>query len=132
MAHAGGQHKRAPGIVGRAHRFVTERGYHVAALDAHLHTAELTSPEATAELVGELSTASGELAALWRRHEVWVKRGDETAFRHPLIGHATLANEVLHDAGDGQRMLIYQAPPGTAEHDALILLAMAAHNIGAS
>jgi hypothetical protein len=24
MAHSGGQHKRAPGILGRAHRFVTD------------------------------------------------------------------------------------------------------------
>ncbi|MBF6338745.1 alpha/beta hydrolase [Nocardia abscessus] len=37
MAHGGGQHKRAPGIVGRAHRFVTGYGFHVAALDAPGH-----------------------------------------------------------------------------------------------
>ncbi|MGO4614782.1 alpha/beta hydrolase [Nocardia sp. 2YAB30] len=37
MAHGGGQHKRAPGIVGRAHRFVTGCGFHVAALDAPGH-----------------------------------------------------------------------------------------------
>ncbi|MPY33801.1 helix-turn-helix transcriptional regulator [Streptomyces adustus] len=91
---------------------------------AHLHTAELTAPERTAALVDELSSASGEFAALWRRHEVWVKRAGETAFRHPSLGPITLTNEVLTPAGDGQRILIYQAPPGTAEHDALVLLAM--------
>ncbi|MFE2531651.1 helix-turn-helix domain-containing protein [Streptomyces sp. NPDC059371] len=91
---------------------------------AHLHTAELTAPERTAALVAELGSASGEFAALWRRHEVWVKRAGETAFRHPVIGPVTLANEVLSPAGDGRRVLIYQAPPGTAEHDALVLLAM--------
>lgn len=37
MAHGGGQHKRAPGILGRAHRFVTGCGLHVAALDAPGH-----------------------------------------------------------------------------------------------
>ncbi|WP_433755465.1 alpha/beta hydrolase [Nocardia sp. CA-135398] len=37
MAHGGGQHKRAPGILGRAHRFVTGCGFHVAALDAPGH-----------------------------------------------------------------------------------------------
>ncbi|WP_433685842.1 alpha/beta hydrolase family protein [Nocardia sp. CA-119907] len=37
MAHGGGQHKRAPGIVGRAHRFVTGCGFHVAAIDAPGH-----------------------------------------------------------------------------------------------
>lgn len=37
MAHSGGQHKKAPGIVGRAHRFVTDCGFHVAAIDAPGH-----------------------------------------------------------------------------------------------
>ncbi|WP_433521149.1 alpha/beta hydrolase [Nocardia pseudovaccinii] len=37
MAHGGGQHKRAPGVLGRAHRFVTACGFHVAALDAPGH-----------------------------------------------------------------------------------------------
>lgn len=95
---------------------------------AHLHTAELTAPEQTAALVAELSAADGEFAALWHRHEVWVKRGGETAFRHPVIGSLTLANEVLGTVGDGRRVLIYQAAPGTAEHDALVLLAMAAQD----
>lgn len=97
---------------------------------AHLRTAELAAPEQTAALVAELSAASSEFAALWRRHEVWVKRAGETAFRHPVIGPITLANEVLSHAGDSQRMLIYQAPPGTPEHDALVLLAMTTENAG--
>jgi transcriptional regulator with XRE-family HTH domain len=91
---------------------------------AHLHTAELTAPAATAALVAEVAAASGEFAALWCGHDVWVKRGGETAFRHPVIGRITLANEVLSTAG-GQRVLVYQAARGTAEHDALVLLAMA-------
>ena len=99
---------------------------------AHLHTADLTAPEPTAALVAELSAASGEFAALWRQHEVWVKRGGETAFRHPVIGSLTLTSEVLSTAGDGQRMLIYQAAPGTAEHDSLVLLAMATEDVGTS
>ncbi|WP_333741241.1 helix-turn-helix domain-containing protein [Streptomyces sp. IBSBF 2806] len=97
---------------------------------AHLHTAELTAPERTAVLVAELAAASGDFAALWHRHEVWVKRAGQTAFRHPVIGSLTLANEVLSPAGEGQRLLIYQAPPGTAEHDSLVLLAMTAEDVG--
>ena len=93
---------------------------------AHLHTAELSAPERTAALADELSSASAEFAALWRRHEVWVKRAGETAFRHQVITPVTLANEVLTPAGAGQRMLVYQARPGTPEHDALVLLAMTA------
>ena len=37
MAHGGGQHKGAPGIVGRARRFVTGCGFHAAAIDAPGH-----------------------------------------------------------------------------------------------
>ncbi|WNV85739.1 alpha/beta hydrolase [Umezawaea sp. Da 62-37] len=37
MAHGGGQHKRAPGILGRARRFAADCGFHVAALDAPGH-----------------------------------------------------------------------------------------------
>jgi transcriptional regulator with XRE-family HTH domain len=93
---------------------------------AHLRTAELAAPDPAAALVAELSAASAEFATLWSRHEVWVKRGGETAFRHPAIGSLTLSNEVLTTADDGQRLLVYQATPGTTEHDALVLLAMAA------
>lgn len=98
---------------------------------AQLRSAEPTSSAPVASLVHELSAASNEFDALWRRHDVWVKRGGETAFRHPVIGQVTLLNEVLHHAGDGQRILVYQASPGTAEHAALVMLAMAGHNAGA-
>ncbi|MFI9415115.1 helix-turn-helix transcriptional regulator [Nocardia gamkensis] len=98
---------------------------------AQLRSAEPTSSGLVANLVEELSAASNESAALWRRHEVWVKRGGETAFRHPLIGQVTLVNEVLHHAGNSQRILLYQAAPSTAEHDALVLLSMTSENAGA-
>lgn len=37
MGHGGGQHKKAPGITARAHRFVTEYGFAVAAVDVPGH-----------------------------------------------------------------------------------------------
>ncbi|MEU6034063.1 alpha/beta hydrolase [Actinomadura sp. NPDC047616] len=37
MGHGGGQHKKAPGIVARAHHFVTEGGFAVVAVDAPNH-----------------------------------------------------------------------------------------------
>jgi dienelactone hydrolase len=37
LGHGGGQHKKAPGMVGRARRFVTEGGFAVAALDVPGH-----------------------------------------------------------------------------------------------
>src|SRR5258708_11340947 len=37
MGHGGGQHKKTPGIVARAHRFVAECGFAVAAVDVPGH-----------------------------------------------------------------------------------------------
>ncbi len=37
LGHGGGQHKKAPGLVARAHRYVTARGFAVAAIDAPGH-----------------------------------------------------------------------------------------------
>jgi dienelactone hydrolase len=37
LGHGGGQHKRAPGVVARAHRYVTAHGFTVAAIDAPGH-----------------------------------------------------------------------------------------------
>ena len=37
MGHGGGQHKKAPGIVARAHRFVAECGFAVTAVDVPNH-----------------------------------------------------------------------------------------------
>jgi dienelactone hydrolase len=34
LAHGGGQHKKAPGLVARAHRYVTDCGFAAAAIDA--------------------------------------------------------------------------------------------------
>ncbi|WP_062987373.1 alpha/beta hydrolase [Nocardia anaemiae] len=66
MAHGGGQHRRAPGILGRAHRFVTTCGFHVAALDApghgdrprtatdEQHVAALRQAQAAGEPIGPI------------------------------------------------------------------------------
>ncbi|MEU5236816.1 hypothetical protein ACH4UR_21795 [Streptomyces lydicus] len=37
MGHGGGMHRKAPGMVGRAHRLVADGGFHVATIDAPGH-----------------------------------------------------------------------------------------------
>src|SRR5690242_16307842 len=37
MGHGGGLHKKAPGLVARAHHYVSRYGFHVAAIDAPGH-----------------------------------------------------------------------------------------------
>lgn len=64
MGHGGGQHKKAPGIAERAHRFVTECGFAVAAVDAPAHGGRPRSEEhdrLIAEMRSRMQTG-GEVA----------------------------------------------------------------------
>jgi transcriptional regulator with XRE-family HTH domain len=81
------------------------------------------SPELAA-VVEELSAASAEFARLWRRYDLRYRRSEAKAFHHPEVGDLTLGFEVLN-LEDGLRLSVYQAEPGTADHDALKLLALA-------
>jgi hypothetical protein len=66
LCHGGGQHKKAPGILARAQRFVSARGFAVAAIDAPGHgdrprterdqrfTAHIRERIAAGEAVGSL------------------------------------------------------------------------------
>jgi len=94
---------------------------------AHLHSLEASypdDPDAPA-LIAELLDASAEFARLWQRHDVRQRRGEAKSFRHPLVGEFALTTEVLYLA-NGQRMTVYQAEPGTRDHDAMLLLSMIA------
>jgi transcriptional regulator with XRE-family HTH domain len=93
---------------------------------AHLRTvaaADPGSPELE-ELVTELSAVSAEFAQLWQHYDVRVKSGSQRTFHHPAVGRFELTSEIL-TAIDGQRFVAFQARPGTADHDAITLLAMA-------
>jgi transcriptional regulator with XRE-family HTH domain len=83
------------------------------------------APDLTA-LVGELSVKSKDFAELWQRYDVGSRTGEAKAFRHPQVGELSLSYEVLTPAHtDLQRLVVYQAVPGTPDHDALLLLALA-------
>jgi len=75
-------------------------------------------------LIEELVEAGGEFAALWKRHDVQARRGEVKTFNHPRVGTLTLDFEVLRLGDDGQRMSVYQAEPGTPDHDAMVLLSL--------
>jgi transcriptional regulator with XRE-family HTH domain len=94
---------------------------------AHLRTVQATESGCAqlAALVAELGTASPDFAELWRHYDVRVKSGSRRAFQHPLVGWFELTSEIL-TAVDGQRFVVFQAPPGGPDHDALQLLSLAA------
>lgn len=94
----------------------------VANLRAHSITAP-DSPDLVA-LVEEVSANSAEFAHLWRRYDLRYRRSEAKSFHHPDVGDLTLSFEVLN-FDDGLRLSILQAEPGTADHDALKLLALA-------
>ena len=86
--------------------------------------AQFAEDRRLAQLVGELSVNSPEFAQLWAGHDVRLCTSGVKRFRHPELGEATLAYEVLHlPEGNGQRILVFTAEPGSASHAALLLLA---------
>lgn len=96
---------------------------------AHLRTVAGTAPDAPdlAALVGELVVKSDEFATMWGRYDVKVKSGGHKDFDHPVVGRFGLDYEVLSAAhADGQRIVVYDAAPGSADHDAMLLLGMTA------
>jgi transcriptional regulator with XRE-family HTH domain len=93
---------------------------------AHLRTVTTSDPGSPelAALVTELSAASAEFAQLWQHYDVRVKSGSRRTFHHPAVGPFELTSEIL-TAVDGQRFVAFQATPGSTNHDAITLLAMA-------
>jgi hypothetical protein len=94
---------------------------------AHLRSLAADTPDDpdVSALITELLDASPDFARLWRRHNVRQRRGEAKLFRHPQVGEFTLTNEALY-LPDGQRISIYQAEPGSRDHDALTVLSMIA------
>ncbi|MCP2339925.1 helix-turn-helix transcriptional regulator [Actinomadura rupiterrae] len=93
---------------------------------AQLRSLTATDPDdpRLAALIAELQAESPDFARLWTRHDVQARRSDRKTFRHPRVGDLTLDFEVLHLGEDRQRMTIYQAEPGTPDHDAMVLLSL--------
>jgi len=76
-----------------------------------------------ATLVGELLVKSPDFGRLWGRYEVRRAGSGEKVFRHPAVGTMTLAHEIMDlNRTGGQRLVVYMAPPGTPDHDAMVLL----------
>ena len=76
------------------------------------------------ELVGELTTRSGQFAALWAGHDVAIHTTGTKRFHHPVAGDLSLQFETLHLPGDpGQTLFTFTAEPGSTSENALAFLA---------
>jgi transcriptional regulator with XRE-family HTH domain len=97
---------------------------------ARLRALAGTDPDAPdlTQLVGELLVKSPDFARLWERYEVRGHRQGRKTFHHPQVGDLTLGYQSMQLEGTpGQRMNAYYAEPATPDHDAMILLDLAAH-----
>ncbi|MGW4897083.1 helix-turn-helix transcriptional regulator [Kitasatospora sp. NPDC004240] len=96
-----------------------------AATVAHLRAMAGRYPDAPdiTGVVGELVVKSEEFAALWQRYEVRSRTNGRKHFTHPATGTMTLGYEAYEIARtDGHRLIVYQAEPGSPDHDAMLLL----------
>ncbi|WP_369240258.1 helix-turn-helix transcriptional regulator [Streptomyces sp. R21] len=83
------------------------------------------APDLTS-LVGELLLKSPDFARLWERYDVVGRKKAQKTFHHPQVGALTLTGQSMHiEDTPGQRLGVYTAEPGTADHDAMILLDLA-------
>jgi len=76
------------------------------------------------DLIGELSTRSGEFRVRWARHDVKYHRTGRKRLHHSIVGDLDLAYEAMELPADpGLRINIYTAEPGSPSEDALKVLA---------
>ncbi|UZJ33734.1 helix-turn-helix transcriptional regulator [Streptomyces endophytica] len=98
-----------------------------AATVAHLRAAAGAHPDAPdlTTLIGELTVKSGEFATLWQRYDVRSRTNGRKRFADSAVGRMELSYEAYTVARtDGQRLVVYQAEPGTPDHDAMLLLSL--------
>jgi len=80
-----------------------------------------TDPAVTG-LVDELRDASPEFARLWERHDVRAAPVLTKTFRHPVVGEITVDCDSLALADRDQHLVLYSAPRGSRDAEALALL----------
>ena len=94
---------------------------------AHLRAVAGADPDAPdlVAIVGELAVKSPDFSRMWERYDVRRVGYGQKTFIHPEVGTFTLAHEVMEiNRTDGQRLVVYSAEPGSADHDAMVLLDM--------
>ncbi|MGW4398292.1 helix-turn-helix transcriptional regulator [Amycolatopsis nivea] len=75
------------------------------------------------QLVGRLAVESPEFARMWAKRPVRTCSYYVRELDHPVVGRLTLANETVTLPDDDQQLGLFYALPGTADADALALLA---------
>lgn len=82
--------------------------------------------QALRELVGELSTVSGEFRTRWAAHNVRIQHSGVKRFQHPEAGFLELTYQPLDlpvSAHEAHSLTLYTAEPGSAYEERLKFLA---------
>lgn len=89
-----------------------------------VETAKTPCDRYLSNLIGELSTRSDAFRHMWGSHEVRTFRDGTKRFNHRVVGDISLDHDAMVLAGDDQiSVAVYSAAPGSADEDALRLLA---------
>ncbi|WP_439659629.1 helix-turn-helix transcriptional regulator [Lentzea sp. HUAS TT2] len=99
----------------------TEFRHHVV-MQLRSTLARYPADPAVAGLVDELREGSAEFARLWERHDVQAAAMLTKTFRHPVVGEITVDCDSLALTDSDQHLVLYSAPPGSRDAEALALL----------
>ncbi|MCX2947959.1 helix-turn-helix transcriptional regulator [Lentzea sp. NEAU-D7] len=99
----------------------TEFRHHVV-MQLRSTLARYPADPAVSELVDELREGSPEFARLWERHDVQSAVVLTKTFRHPVVGEITVDCDSLALTDHDQHLVLYSAPPGSRDAEALALL----------
>ena len=113
------------GIPSRLERTPEEEAEAEEAMAADLHDAlgRFPDDQYLNELIGDLRQRSPRFAGLWEKRPVARKPSRTKTFNHPEIGTITLDCDALAVQGSDLSVIVYTAPVGSPDADALALLA---------
>jgi len=97
---------------------------HHVAMELRSVLARYPSDPAVAGLVGELRDGSREFSRLWERNDIRAAPTLTKTFRHPAVGEITVDCDSLELTDRDQHLVLYTAPQGSRDADALALLNM--------
>jgi transcriptional regulator with XRE-family HTH domain len=95
---------------------------HHVVMELRATLARYPSDPAVTGLVEELREGSAEFAGLWDRHDVQAAPMLTKSFRHPSVGEITVDCDSLALTERDQHLILYTAPPGSRDAEALALL----------